>query len=494
MVQEAWNKVKLHLFEFEGDMIVFDIYRGRPYLIEPADKAVLQMRVPIGEARAIRQLGVQFSEEAVRNSIQKLKDWGLLLPVGDPLPDQPQEPDYPEITHLELNIAEDCNIRCIYCCVGQGSFGVDQSSDRMRAKMSWDVARRSIDLLFEESLDSPGVHIRFFGGEPMMNWAVIQKGVLYAEEKAHQTGKGVSFSIVTNGILLHEQVINFMKEHNFSVQISIDGTQKMHDAFRVGIDGKGTYEKATAYVPQLLEALGPENVRARATITHFNPDGLEAFDHLRGLGFTNPRIKPVTGHDPAYGMTVKDYLHVNKIYGVLAKHLLESDPDEVAIYINLFFNDYMPVLMSGQARKPPCGAARQMIGASTDGTILPCTDMVARDHEALWLGDVFTGLQRDRKHKFLEIVDVDNKIGCRKCWARYLCGGACASVELGNEGGLEQNAGRECIWIRHVIELSLWLYVKMLNERPELFYDLYGNSAKSVLGPLAEVFAIDERS
>jgi uncharacterized protein len=494
MLRETWYKVKFHLFEFEGDKVVFDIYRGRPYLIEPPDKAVLRMRVPIDEARTIRQLGVQFSEEIIRNSIQKLKGWGLLLREGEPLPDRPQEPDYTKITHLELNIAEDCNIRCTYCCVGQGSFGADQNNGRFRANMSWDVTRRSIDLLFEESLDSPGVHIRFFGGEPMMNWAIIQKSVHYAEEKAHQTGKGVSFSIVTNGTLLHEQVINFMKAHNFSVQISLDGTKEMHDAFRVGIDGKGTYEKATACVPQLLEALGPENVHARATLTHFNPDALVAFDHLRGLGFTNPRIKPVTGHDPAYGMTVKDYYHINEIYGSLAKNLLESDLDEVANYINLFFNDYIPVLMSGQARKPPCGAARNMIGVSTDGTILPCTDMVGKDHTSLWLGDINTGLQREKKQQFLNIVDVDNKDGCRKCWARYLCGGACASVELGNEGGLEQNAGLECIWIRHVIELSLWLYVKMLNERPELFYELYGSNAKILLGPLAEVFAINERS
>ena len=489
MVEKVWNKVKFHLFEFAGDLVAFDIQRGRPHLIDPVDRAVLRMRSPIDQARALRQLGAQFSSDSIRDTIRKLKDWYLILPEDEPLPGKPLEPDYPEITHLELNIAEDCNIRCTYCCVGQGGFGADKGNGRMRGKMSWDIARRAIDLLLEESLDSPEVHIRFFGGEPMMNWAIIQKGVLYTERKAQQLGKKVSFSIVTNGTLLSDYVINFMKEHNFSVQISIDGTPEMHDAFRLGIDGKGTYEQATAYVPQLLDALGPNYVQARATVTHFNPEVMEAFEHLQELGFTNPRIKPVTGHDPPYSMTADDYLYINEVYSELANRLISSEPEEAAQYINLFFNDYMPLLMSGQARKPPCGAARQMIGVSTDGSILPCTDMVGNDNDLIQLGDIETGFRRDKKQQFLDIVDVDKKIGCRKCWARYLCGGACASIELANEGGLERNAGLECIWIRHVIELSIWLYLKMLDERPELIYELYGGSTNIDLGPLVEVFA-----
>lgn len=484
-----WNKVKIHLFELDGDSIVLDIFRARPYLIEPVDMAVLRMRAPIEEVRAIRQLGMRFSTEAVRAAIQKLRRWNLLIPEGEALPGHPQEPEYPEVTHLELNIAEDCNIRCSYCCVGQGGFSADQDNGRGRGNMNWDVARRSIELLFEESLDARGVHVRFFGGEPLMNWAIIEKSVLYAKEKAQQTGKRVSFSIVTNGTLINEQIIEFMKEHNIGVQISIDGTPEMHDAFRVGIDGKGTHEKASQYVPQLLEVLGPDRVNVRATITHFKPDVLESFGYLRGLGFTNLRIKPVTGHDPAYGMTVKDYQRVNEAYSVMARRVLESDPSQAGQYIEPF-NDYIPLLMSGQARKPPCGAARQMIGVSTAGDVLPCTDMVARDHEALWLGDVYTGLRRDKKQQFLELVDVDRKIGCRKCWACYICGGACASVELSNEGGLEHNAGLECIWIRHIIELSIWLYAKMLAERPALFYELYGSGTKNNLAALTEVFAV----
>jgi uncharacterized protein len=486
----TWNKVKMHIFEFEDDIVVFDIYRSRPHLIEEVDRAVLRLRAPIDEERAILQLEAQYeySVEQVRHSIRKLQSLHLLVPEDQALPSRPREAEYPEVSFLELNIAEDCNIRCSYCCVGQGGFGADKGNGRERGVMDWDTARKAIDLLFIESLDSPEVHIRFFGGEPMMNWPIIQKGVLYGEEKARQAGKTISFSTVTNGTLLSDYVINFMNDHNFWVQISIDGTPEMHNAYRVDVNHQGTYESATAHVPELIQIMGPDSLQGRGTVTHFDPDIEKAFDHLRGLGFDAPEVRPVTGHEGSYAMTVEDYLNYNEGASQLARRLLNSSASEARHYMALF-NSYMSLLISGQSRRPPCGAGRNMIGVSADGGIFPCTDMIGKKNDVIQFGDINTGFRRDKKEEFLKVVDVDNKIGCRKCWARYICSGACASVELSNEGGLERNAGVECIWIRHVVELTLWLYVRMLRDRPDMFYEIYAQESKIDLGPLVDIFA-----
>jgi uncharacterized protein len=308
------------------------------------------------------------------------------------------------------------------------------------------------------------------------------------KDEAKKAGKKATFSIVTNGTLLDEDIILFLQEHNFMVQISIDGPPDMHDTFRVDTEGRGSYDQTIKYLPALLEKLGTEKVEVRGTITHLNSDVLEAFEHLRGLGFQQPELRPVTGHESDYGMTVSDYLHFNKEVSELARRLLKSKPGEARQYITLF-NPYMNLLFSRSTRRAPCGASRNMLGISIDGSILPCTDLVGEEHEALNFGDVYKGLNRNKKEQFLEIVDVETKAGCSSCWARYVCGGACASVELKNEGGLEQNAGLECIWIRHAIETSLWLYANMLAHRPDLFYELYGKEFLNNYGPLAEIFS-----
>jgi uncharacterized protein len=488
MSVSGWNKVQAHIFKFNDDLVVLDIFHGRPYLIKPVDKAVLHLRAPIQETAAIQQLDRKFSADSIKSSLKELANRRLLISIHEPMPARPTEPAYPGINSIELNIAEDCNLRCSYCCVGQGGFGSDRKNGRMRGLMEWEIARRSIDLLFEESPCDQDVHIRFFGGEPLLNWPVIEKSVRYAEEKARQTAKKTGFSIVINGTLLNEKTIRFMQEHNFWVQISIDGAPEMHDACRVDAEGHGSYRRAVEFVPYLLKTIGPKNVHARGTITHIEPDILKAINHLQQLGFVAPEVHPVTGHNPIFGMTVQDYLQFNQGANELARRVLDSDPSEASQYIALF-QTYITPLMSQSTRRPPCGAGRNMVGISTDGSILPCTDMVGKNHEALQLGDVFTGLKHEKKDLFTKIVDVDQKIGCSSCWARYLCGGACASVELGNEGGLEHNAGLECIWIRHVIKLSLWLYVKILAERPSLFLDLFGRESMLESAPLFRVLS-----
>ena len=489
MYADGWNKVQMHIFKFDGDLIVLDVNRGRPYLIESTDKAMLRMRAPIEETNAIFQLSEQFSPEAIHASIEKLVKWGLLHLPDQPLPPVPLAREYPEINTIELNISEDCNLRCIYCCVGQGGFGADQGNGRHRGLMSLEVARRSIDMLFAESPSAPEVHIRFFGGEPLLNWLVIVQSVQYAEKQADRVGKKVSFSIVVNGTLLNESIIQFLHEHHFWVQISIDGTPEMHDACRVDAQGKGSYQRTVTFVPDLLNTLGQKNVHVRGTITHYEPDMIKAFNHLREIGFLAPELHPVTGHNPEYGMTIQDYLRFNETADQLARQALKSDTGQINQYLSLFWT-YIASLMGQSIRRPPCGAGRNMVGISVDGSILPCTDMVGKQHEALQFGDVYTGLRRDKKKEFLEIVDVDHKIGCRSCWVRYLCSGACTSVVLGNEGGLDRNAGLECIWIRHVIELSIWLYLKILAERPALFCDLFVNEYSLESNPLLKALSI----
>jgi uncharacterized protein len=486
MNDRGYVKMQYHIFEFDDDLIVFDVYRCRPFLIDEIDKAVLRVRAPIDQARVIHQLGNGHPPEAIRESMKKLIDLGLLLPDEAPSAITPEESRFPEVTYLELNIAEDCNLRCTYCIVGQGGFGADGRNGRARGLMSWEVARRSIDLLFKESLDIRQVHIRFFGGEPLLNWPVIQKCVSYAEEQSKIRNKQVSFSVVTNGTLFNEKIIEFLREHHFLVQVSIDGPPEKHDACRVDVEGRGSYQRAVEFLPNLIRAIGTEQAVVRGTIHHNNLDVIQVFEHLRSLGFEQPELRPVMGHDPDFCLTVNDFLRFNEDASELARRLFYSKAGEARQYIALF-NPYIVFLMSGSQRRAPCGAGRNMLGISIDGSILPCTDVAGLDHEALDFGNVYTGLNRKKKAQFLDIVDVDNKIGCRKCWARYICGGACASAQLKYEGGLEKNAGLECIWIRRAIELSLWLYARMCKDQPARFYEIYGRESNRDLSPFDEL-------
>lgn len=68
--------------------------------------------------------------------------------------------------------------------------------------MTSDTARRAIDFLLAASGRSPQVQVIFFGGEPLLNRALIQTVMEYATERATALGKAVRYSLSTNGLLI----------------------------------------------------------------------------------------------------------------------------------------------------------------------------------------------------------------------------------------------------------------------------------------------------
>src|SRR3989338_1324722 len=124
------------------------------------------------------------------------------------------------ITHIALNVAERCNLRCTYCYAGDGDYGSN-------SLMSFETARKAI-LFFarEQSV----LHISFFGGEPLLNFALVKE----VAEWCATLNFSFRFSLTTNGVLLNESHLEFFKTHKFELKISYDGkelqnTQRTHN-------------------------------------------------------------------------------------------------------------------------------------------------------------------------------------------------------------------------------------------------------------------------
>lgn len=75
---------------------------------------------------------------------------------------------------LCLHVAHTCNLNCEYCFASQGKYHGD------RALMSFEVGKRALDFLIENSGSRKNLEVDFFGGEPLMNWQVVKKLVEYA--------------------------------------------------------------------------------------------------------------------------------------------------------------------------------------------------------------------------------------------------------------------------------------------------------------------------
>ena len=97
------------------------------------------------------------------------------------------------IKALCLHVAHTCNLNCAYCFASQGKYHGE------RALMSYEVGKRALDFLMENSGSRTNLEVDFFGGEPLMNWDVVKQLVEYARGVEKERGKNFCFTLTTNG-------------------------------------------------------------------------------------------------------------------------------------------------------------------------------------------------------------------------------------------------------------------------------------------------------
>ncbi|MCI9635846.1 MAG: radical SAM protein [Hungatella sp.] len=164
------------------------------------------------------------------------------------IPDEEYIKEGKMLEHLRLNVTEGCNLRCSYCYER-----VSQVWNQKRI-MDWDVAKKAIDqfLFYVQKNEKKKISLRFFGGEPLLNWEVIEKTMDYVKGKLPDDTR-VSYIINTNGTLIDDVRAEFFAKHNISVSLSLDGVKDIHDKFRVYPDGSGSFEVVDKNMNHLIK-------------------------------------------------------------------------------------------------------------------------------------------------------------------------------------------------------------------------------------------------
>ena len=224
---------------------------------------------------------------------------------------------------LCLHVAHTCNLNCAYCFASQGKYHGE------RAVMSFEVGKRALDFLIENSGTRRNLEVDFFGGEPLMNWDVVKELVKYARSVEKQYNKNFRFTLTTNGMLIDDDVIEFANKEMSNVVLSLDGRKEIHDLTRVDYAGNGSYEKIVPKFQKLVESRGGKGYYMRGTFTHANPDFTKDVFHMADLGFTELSMEPVVcaPEDPA-ALTKEDLETVKEQYEILATEMIKRKKEE----------------------------------------------------------------------------------------------------------------------------------------------------------------------
>ncbi len=350
-----------------------------------------------------------------------------------------------------LHVAHTCNLNCSYCFASQGKYQGD------RAVMSYEVGKRAFDFLIEKSGSRRNLEVDFFGGEPLMNWDVVKKLVAYARSIEKEHNKNFRFTLTTNGMLIDDEVIDFLNKEMSNVVLSLDGRKEVNDHFRKDYKGNGSYDKIVPKFLRLVEARGGKNYYVRGTYTHNNTDFTNDILHMADLGFTELSMEPVVcpPGDP-YALTEEDLPKLFEQYELLAEEMIKRKREGRGFT----FYHYMLDLKNGPCiykRITGCGSGTEYVSVTPWGELYPCHQFVG--DEKYSLGNIWDGITNTVVQDEFRSCNAYAREECRDCWAKLYCSGGCAANAYHATGNINGIYKYGCELFKKRIECAVMIKV-----------------------------------
>lgn len=430
----------IHQYKLGGYNIVLDIASGSVHVVDDVAYDIIEMFETNDKNAVLETLSEKYKNtDGITEAdiaecyahVAELKDEGMLF-AEDTFADKAghlKQKTSGVVKALCLHIAHTCNLNCSYCFASQGNYHGE------RAVMSFEVGKRALDFLIENSGTRRNLEVDFFGGEPLMNFDVVKQLVAYARSIEKEKNKKFRFTLTTNGVLIDDDVIDFANKEMSNVVLSLDGRKEIHDRFRVDYAGNGSWEKIVPKFQKLVEARGGKNYYMRGTFTHANPDFLEDIKTMLDLGFTELSMEPVVcaSGDPSE-LTKADLPIVLDQYEKLAELMIERDKEGKPFT----FYHYMIDLEDGPCiykRISGCGSGTEYMAVTPWGDLYPCHQFVGDD--AFKLGDIWTGVTNPDVQNCFAECNVYAREECRDCWAKLYCSGGCAANAYHSTGSVK---------------------------------------------------------
>lgn len=413
----------IHKYKMNGYNIVLDVNSGSVHSVDEVVYDILDYYKKDKLENIIEILKDKYSNEDVKEAYEEIKELEknevLFSPdVYENVLDKVDNRQ-PVVKALCLHIAHDCNLKCKYCFAEEGEY------HGKRSLMSAEVGKKAIDFLIQNSGKRKNLEIDFFGGEPLMNFDVVKEIVEYGRSIEKQHNKNFRFTITTNGILLNDDIADYINKNMHNAVLSLDGRKEVNDKMRVRAGGQGSYDNIVPKFVKMANDRNQMDYYVRGTFTRNNLDFAKDVLHLADLGFKQISVEPVvTDEKEDYAIREEDLPVIYEEYEKLAKEMIKRRKE--GNWFNFFH--FMIDLTGGPCvakRLVGCGSGTEYLAVTPEGDLFPCHQFVGQDQ--FKVGTVFEGIENKQIRKDFEKCNVYSKPACKKCWAKFYCSGGCAA-------------------------------------------------------------------
>ncbi len=357
--------------------------------------------------------------------VQILTDKGFIVENDDAddkiLDDCRKEILEPYISTAYFFLTKNCNLACRYCFERQS-----ETKNSSEGVMSFDVFNRGLDF-FQRliNLDKDRFNERktiiFYGGEPFHNKKLLFSAITEIQNRIKKGDLPVQSKmlVVTNGTLMNDEDIQFIKKNGVTVTFSLDGDRQA-SANRVYPDGETlAWDKATETFKKCVEAgidlniactLSPETIARQK----------EVLDYFISIGATNIGFNVILDNDiiqlnTDYDDKAADF--VTTAYRTLSDNNITENRTRRRLDV---FKHKHPCLFDCNA------AGGRQIAIAPNGDIGICHEHIMdKKHFITTIDDMEFDPKQSAEYKMWNKRSPLYIDSCQNCIALGVCGGGC---------------------------------------------------------------------
>ncbi|MBQ4529178.1 MAG: thioether cross-link-forming SCIFF peptide maturase [Lachnospiraceae bacterium] len=460
----------VHQYINNGYHIILDVNSGSVHVVDEMVYELIawtkEHKEGLGKldaetvSKAVNEFQGKYEETLVREAFDEINE---LIEAEQLFTEDIYEPYVKDFKKREtvvkalcLHIAHDCNLACQYCFAEEGEY------HGRRALMSYEVGKKALDFLIANSGSRRNLEVDFFGGEPLMNFEVVKQLVAYGREQEKIYNKNFRFTLTTNGVLLNDEILEFLNKEMANVVLSIDGRQNVNDKMRPFRNGKGSYDLIVPKFQKVAESRNQTNYYVRGTFTRNNLDFSEDVLHLADLGFEQISVEPVVAADTEeYALREEDIPVICEQYDKLAKEMVRRGKEGKCFN---FFH-FMIDLQGGPCvakRISGCGSGTEYLAVTPWGDLYPCHQFVGE--EKFLLGNVDDGITNQEIVETFKGCNVYAKDKCKNCFSKFYCSGGCAANSYNFHGNINDVYEVGCELQRKRVECAIMIKAAMAEE------------------------------
>lgn len=368
----------------------------------------------------------------------------------------------PYISLAYFILTEQCNLACRYCFLG--NYTNIYSREKNATKMNFETADAALKYFAYQTQQDivqfpDDKEIIFYGGEPLINFKTLQYVVERSRYYIDQAvlSPRLKFSMVTNGLLLNEEKIEFLKKHDVNVSISIDGATRSDNAARIDRSGNEVFDrliKIIELVDKMQWNIGLSITLTPSLMKHMNSltDFLQRFN-IRSVCFNMLHETPGYNISEEYYYQATDF--IIKFY---------EKTKDIPIYEERFFRKLNTFINGGIYYSDCAATSGSQIVVLPSGAVGICHGCIEkREYFVSNVHETEDLCKNEVLSEWSRLTPVLND-ECISCEALGMCGGGCPinARNTSKSKDIHSTDRAFCIHSKMILEYLIWTLYRVM--------------------------------